>query len=102
MDGAGPWQRFQRVVLPIGRPALTTLGVLVFLWIWNDLLFALILLQGSDVRTAMASIAQLLGQYNLAETGLAGGLLIAMVPPVVVFFLFQSKIERGLTMGAGK
>jgi ABC-type glycerol-3-phosphate transport system permease component len=102
VDGAGPWQRFQRIVLPIGRPALTTLSVLIFLWIWNDLLFALILLQGSNVRTAMASIAGLIGQYNLPETGLAAGLLVAMVPPLVVFFLFQSKIERGLTMGTGK
>lgn len=102
MDGAGPWQRFQRVVLPIGKPALTTLGVLLFLWIWNDLLFALILLQGPGVRTAMVSIAQLIGQYNLPETGLAAGLLLAMIPPVVVFFLFQSKIERGLTMGTTK
>jgi multiple sugar transport system permease protein len=101
-DGAGPLQRFRHVVLPMGRPAVTTLGVLLFLWIWNDLLFALFLLQGSAVRTAMVSIAQLIGNYNVPETGLTAGLLIALLPPAVVFLLFQSKVERGLTLGAGK
>lgn len=102
VDGAGVVGGFRHITLPLGKPALTTLGVLLFVWIWNDLLFALILLQGPATRTAMVAIAGLIGQYNISIPALSGALLIALVPTLVIFLLFQSRLQRGLTMGAVK
>lgn len=102
MDGAGPVQRFMRVLIPLGYPAIVTLGVLLFVWIWNDLLYALLMLQDNSHRTAMVAIEGLIGQYNVPMPELAAALLIAMIPTILVFILFQSRLEKGLTMGAVK
>lgn len=102
VDGAGVFRGFRHITLPLGRPALTTLAVLLFIWNWNDLLFALILLQGTATRTAMVAISGLIGQYNISIPSLTAALLIALIPTLVIFFLFQSRLQRGLTMGAVK
>jgi len=102
IDGTGVMQTVRFVVLPLGRPVLATLGVLLFVWIWNDLLFALVLLQTPGTRTAMVAISGLIGQYNLSYPALTAALLMAMVPTLLVFFAFQSRLQRGLTMGAVK
>jgi ABC-type glycerol-3-phosphate transport system permease component len=102
VDGAGIFGGFRHILLPLARPALTTLGVLLFIWNWNDLLFALILLQTPATRTAMVAISGLIGQYNVSIPSLAAALLIALIPTLVIFFVFQSRLQRGLTMGAVK
>jgi ABC-type glycerol-3-phosphate transport system permease component len=102
VDGAGVFGGFRHIMLPLGRPALITLAVLLFIWNWNDLLYALILLQTPTTRTAMVAISGLIGQYNVSIPALTAALLIAMIPTLVIFFVFQSRLQRGLTMGAAK
>ena len=102
LDGAGPVQIFRRVVIPLARPVLLTLSVLLFLWMWNDLLYALVLLPSPATRTVIVEITTLVGEYQTAYPTLTAALLIAMAPVVLIFLFFQRGLARGLTMGVGK
>lgn len=102
VDGAGHLQILWRVMLPIGRPAMLTLGIFNFLWMWNELLFSLLILQDDSVRTLMVGIANLRGQYTTNIPLLSAGLFLSASPVLVVFFVFQSQLQKGITMGAVK
>jgi len=102
VDGANHLQILWRVMLPIGRPAMLTLGIFNFLWMWNELLFSLLILQDDRTRTLMVGIANLRGQYTTNIPLLSAGLFLAALPVLIVFFLFQSQLQKGMTMGAVK
>jgi len=102
VDGATHPQILWRVMLPIGRPALLTLGIFNFLWMWNELLFALLILQNDQTRTLMVGVANLRGQYTTNIPLLSAGLFLAAVPVLLVFLLFQAQLTKGMTMGAVK
>ena len=102
MDGAGQWRVFRAIALPIGAPALATMATLNFLWLYNELLFALLLMQDVDKRTVPVGLALLQGQNTTPVPLLASGLLISLVPVLVVFFVAQRELARGLTVGAVK
>jgi ABC-type glycerol-3-phosphate transport system permease component len=102
MDGAGQWRVFRSIALPIGAPALATMATLNFLWLYNELLFALLLMQDADKRTVPVGLALLQGQNTTPVPLLASGLLISLVPVLVVFFVAQRELARGLTVGAVK
>jgi multiple sugar transport system permease protein len=102
MDGAGQWRVFRAIALPIGAPALATMATLNFLWLYNELLFALLLMQDADKRTVPVGLALLQGQNTTPVPLLASGLLISLVPVLVVFFVAQRELARGLTVGAVK
>ena len=102
VDGAGKLSAFVRIALPLARPALLTLLTLNFLWLWNELLFALILMQEAPRRTLMVGIALLPGQHGADVPLIAAGLLFAMAPPLLMFALFHRQLAEGLTAGALK
>jgi ABC-type glycerol-3-phosphate transport system permease component len=102
MDGAGQWRVFGTIALPLGAPALATMATLNFLWLYNELLFALLLMQDADKRTVPVGLALLQGQNTTPVPLLASGLLISLVPVLVVFFVAQRELARGLTVGAVK
>ncbi len=102
MDGAGQFRLFRSIVLPLSRPALGTLATLNFLWLFNELLFALIILQKDEKRTLPVGLATLQGQHTTPVPLLAAGLLIALMPVLLVFFFAQRHLARGLTVGAVK
>jgi multiple sugar transport system permease protein len=102
VDGAGHLQILWRVMLPVARPALLTLGIFNFLWMWNELLFSLLILQDDTVRTLMVGVAGLRGQYTTNIPLLSAGLFLSAAPVLLVFFLFQSQLAKGMTMGAVK
>ena len=102
MDGAGEFRIFRSIALPLSRPALSTLATLNFLWLFNELLFALIILQDDDKRTLPVGLATLQGQHTTPVPLLASGLLISLVPVLLVFFFAQRHLARGLTLGAVK
>ena len=89
-------------MVPIGRPAFLTLGIFNFLWMWNELLFALLILQKAPARTHMVGVAHLRGQSTTSIPLMSAGLFLAALPVLVVFFVFQSQIQKGMTMGAVK
>lgn len=102
VDGAGPWRFFLRVALPLSRPAVLTVVTLTFLWLWNEFLFGLILLQDEPRRILMVSLSALQGEFSTGPSLLAAGMLLAMLPTLAVFVIFQRNLASGLTAGAVK
>nr|WP_087098927.1 carbohydrate ABC transporter permease [Nocardiopsis sp. JB363] len=103
VDGAGHGRIFTRIVLPLIAPALVSLGIFQFLWVWNDLLVALIF-TGGDSSTAPLTVrlAELAGTRGEAWHRLTAGAFVSMVIPLLVFFLLQRYFVRGLLAGSVK
>lgn len=102
IDGAGPLRTLRSVVIPLVGPALMALLTLNFLFLWNELLFSLVILQAEEERTIMVGIASAQGQYSKNLGVVAAGLLLSMIPPLLIFAFFQRSLARGLTAGAVK
>ncbi|MFF3830504.1 carbohydrate ABC transporter permease [Streptomyces sp. NPDC002455] len=102
IDGAGPWQIFTRIVLPLAKPAMAALSALSFTWIFNDLLWAITVLRTDSQMPITASLIGLQGQYVSMWNVIAAGSVIAAAPTVVVFLKFQRHFVAGLNLGAVK
>lgn len=103
VDGAGHFQTFWRLVVPLSIPALAAYAIFQFLWVWNDLLVALIFLGGrSDVEVVTLNLANLIGTQGQAWHLLTAGAFVTMVVPMIVFFTLQRFFVRGLTAGSVK
>lgn len=102
VDGASSFQVYRSIVVPLSYPALGTLVTLNFLWLWNELLFGLLILQDPPKRTLQVGLATLQGQNTTPIPLLAAGILLALAPVLVVFFAAQRNLARGLTAGAVK
>lgn len=102
MDGAGPFMILLQVVLPLSIPALLTLVVVNSLYVWNDLLIAIIFLQSDSKRTLMAGISVFQGRYNNQVPLTMAGMVIASAPMFLLYVLFQKHFIRGLMSGAVK
>ena len=103
LDGAGELQIFARVMLPLTRPALATVGIFVFLQNWNEFLFALTFITEGRMRTLPTGIYALLssefyGNYPI----LAASLVLFSAPVLALYFIFQQQFIEGLTAGALK
>ena len=97
LEGAGELRVFRSVVLPLVRPALAAVGVLIFTFVWNDYFWSLVLVQSDAVRPLTAGLQSLRGTWQTAWPLVAAGSLLAAIPPVVVFFLMQRHLIAGLT-----
>ncbi|MEV6056268.1 carbohydrate ABC transporter permease [Streptomyces sp. NPDC052107] len=102
VDGAGPWQVFWRIILPLTRPALAALSALSFTWIFNDLLWAITVLRSDGKMPITAALIGLQGQYVSMWNVIAAGSVIAAAPTVAVFLRFQRHFVAGLNLGAVK
>ena len=103
IDGASEGEVFWRVMLPLARPALAALATLQFTFIWNDFLYPLVFTSGrDDVATIMLGLLNVKGQFTVAYGTQASLAVIASIPTVVVFFVFQKHFVRGLLSGALK
>lgn len=102
MDGYSDFEIFWRITLPIGLPAIATTVILNMIYIWNEFLFAVVLLSDDDKRTLPLGIQRFMGDH-LDDTGmLATGLMIAVVPIIVAYVFFSEKMIQGMTAGAVK
>ncbi|TQK17664.1 carbohydrate ABC transporter membrane protein 2 (CUT1 family) [Microbacterium sp. SLBN-154] len=102
IDGAGVMRTYWQVVLPLCKPALAALGALAFTWIFNDLLLSLTLLQTDSKFPITAAVLSLLGQYGGEWNLIAAATVIAALPCVIVFLIFQRSFIGGLALGAVK
>ena len=102
IDGAGPWRIFLTIVLPLSAPALVTVLILDGVATWNEFLFALILLNSNAHKTIPVGLLNFQGQFSNNSTGLAAGILIAVVPILIAYTFLQRWIVGGLTAGASK
>lgn len=102
VEGATEFQIFWRIVLPLVRPAIAALAVLIFTFIWNDYFWATVLIQGDHAMPVTAGLKTLNGQWVAQWQLVSAGSIVAAVPPVLMFFLMQKNFIAGLTLGATK
>ena len=104
VDGATPWQAFRKVILPLAAPGVFTAAILVFIFCWNDFVYAISLTSSDDSRTVPAALAFFTGESTFTEpTGSIAAAAIVVTIPIIVFVLiFQRRIVSGLTAGAVK
>jgi multiple sugar transport system permease protein len=104
VDGATPLQAFRHVIAPLAAPGVFTSAILVFIFAWNDFLFAAALTSTNDARTVPAAIAFFTGssRFELPTGSIAAASVVVTVPVVAVILVFQRRIVAGLTAGAVK
>jgi alpha-glucoside transport system permease protein len=103
VDGASPLTTFTRLVLPLSVPAIASFAIFQFLWVWNDLLVALVFLgTKKEVTVVTSRLAALVGERGEAWHVLTAGAFITMLIPLIVFFALQRYFVRGLTAGSVK
>jgi multiple sugar transport system permease protein len=104
VDGATPWQAFTRVILPLAAPGVFTAAILVFIFAWNDFIFAITLTSSDSARTVPAALAFFTGESQFtAPTGnIAAAAVLVTVPIIIFVLIFQRRIVAGLTAGAVK
>jgi multiple sugar transport system permease protein/alpha-glucoside transport system permease protein len=101
LDGAGEIRLFATVVMPLAAPALASLGIFQFLWVWNDMLVALVF-SNSESQPLTVALQQQVRQFGSNIEILAPGAFISMVIPLAVFFAFQRQFVSGVMAGAVK
>ncbi|MGW3915676.1 carbohydrate ABC transporter permease [Streptomyces sp. NPDC005070] len=101
LDGAGELRLFARVVMPLGGPAIASLGIFQFLWVWNDMLVALVFSDSGSQPITVALQTQV-RQFGNNIDVLAPGAFLSMVIPLAVFFAFQRQFVSGVMAGAVK
>ncbi|MGW0550637.1 carbohydrate ABC transporter permease [Streptomyces altiplanensis] len=101
MDGGSEWRIFSRLVLPLGRPAIASLAIFQFLWVWNDMLVAL-LFADSESQPLTVELQSQMRQFGSNIGVLAPGAFLSLVVPLVVFFAFQRHFVQGVMAGSVK
>ncbi|MFJ1607341.1 carbohydrate ABC transporter permease [Streptomyces sp. NPDC088253] len=101
MDGGSEWRIFTRLVLPVGRPAIASLAIFQFLWVWNDMLVALLFADSSSQPLTVELQSQI-RQFGSNIDVLAPGAFLSLIVPVAVFFAFQRHFVQGVMAGSVK
>jgi trehalose/maltose transport system permease protein len=104
VDGATPFQAFTKVILPLAAPGTFTAAILVFIFAWNDFLFANTLTSTSNARTVPAALAFFTGasQFDQPIAAIAAAAVLVTIPIIIIVLIFQRRIVAGLTAGAVK
>jgi multiple sugar transport system permease protein len=104
VDGATPWQAFRKIILPLAAPGVFTAAILVFIFAWNDFVFAITLTSSDASRTVPAALAFFQGESQFtAPTGnIAAAAVLVTIPIIIFVLIFQRRIVAGLTAGAVK
>lgn len=102
IDGCSDFAIYLRIMLPLSRPALATVSIFYFVWIWNDFVYPLILLQDPNMSTVTLGLVGFKGQYTLDWGAQTAALAIGSIGPMLVYYFFQKHFVRGLVTGAVK
>jgi alpha-glucoside transport system permease protein len=103
IDGASPFTTFTRLILPLSVPVIASFAIFQFLWVWNDLLVALVFLgTGREVMVVTSQLSALVGERGQDWHILTAGAFVTMIVPLLVFFSLQRYFVRGLTAGSVK
>src|SRR5215211_6055056 len=104
VDGATPFQAFRKIIVPLAAPGVFTAAILVFIFAWNDFIFAVSLTSTSAAQTVPAAISQFPGasQFQQPTGSIAAAAVIVTIPIIIMVLLFQRRIVAGLTAGAVK
>jgi len=102
LDGAGSWTTFWRIMMPMARAPLILLVLIQFTWVWNDLLFGLVLSKSDDVRPIMVALVGMQGVYGASDgPSVIAATLIGGAPTLILFLALQRYFIRGLSLGVG-
>jgi multiple sugar transport system permease protein len=105
VDGATPFQAFRKIIVPLAAPGVFTASILVFIFAWNDFLFATVLTSTNEARTVPAALAFFTGnasQFEQPIGAISAAAVVVTVPIVIMVLIFQRRIVAGLTAGAVK
>lgn len=102
LDGASNMRVFLRIILPLSVPALASLAIFQFLWVWNDLLIALVYLQTPNLAPMTVTINNLVSSFGTSWQLLTAAAFISMILPLIIFFSLQRYFVEGITAGAIK
>ena len=104
VDGATPMQTFRKVIVPLAAPGVFTAAILVFIFAWNDFIFANVLTSTNNARTVPAALAFFTGesQFDQPIGAISAAAVVVTIPIIVMVLLFQRRIVAGLTAGAVK
>jgi len=102
VDGCGEFKIYWRIMLPLSLPAMASLATLEFTWVFNDYIWALILVSKQEFLPVTAGLATLRGQYTTNWPVITAGALLATIPTLIVFIALQRYFIQGLTLGSGK
>ncbi|MBF2760185.1 MAG: carbohydrate ABC transporter permease [Ectothiorhodospiraceae bacterium AqS1] len=102
VEGVSEFRIFRYIVVPLMKPAIAALSVLIFTFIWNDYFWATVLTQGAESQPITAGLYSLNGQWLAAWHLVSAGSIVAALPPVLMFFSMQRHFIAGLTLGAVK
>ncbi|MDG4789700.1 carbohydrate ABC transporter permease [Micromonospora sp. WMMD1102] len=102
IDGNSVYGVYRRIMLPLGTPALLSVGILNALFCWNDVLMALVVMPSAEHRTLMVGVTSLRGQYSDDIPTFAAGVMIAAIPVLLVYLFLQRQIADGVAAGSTK
>lgn len=100
IDGAGYFRTLRSVVLPLARPAFATVGIIVFVGIWNEFFFANLLILSPELQNAQLALAAFRSQFGFNVTAMLAGTTVVMLVPIVIFLILQKQVIAGLTAGS--
>ncbi|MDQ2653175.1 MAG: carbohydrate ABC transporter permease [Chloroflexota bacterium] len=102
VDGAGHWQMFSQIMLPLARPSVSTIAIFYFMWVWNEFIYPLVYMQTPEKYTVPLGVLFFNGRYTI-EWGLQmAALAVATIVPLIVYYAFQKQFIRGILAGALK
>jgi ABC-type glycerol-3-phosphate transport system permease component len=102
VDGAGHWQMFSQIMLPLARPSISTIAIFYFMWVWNEFIYPLVYMQTPEKYTIPLGVLFFNGRYTV-EWGLQmAALAVATIVPLAVYYMFQKQFIRGILAGALK
>lgn len=102
VDGAGTWRVFWRIHMPLARPAMTSLAILLTVWTWNQFLLSIVLVQGTTEGTMAGALAAFQGQWGTNVPLLSAGSLLILAPMLIIFLIFQRHFVAALLQGSLK
>lgn len=102
LDGATPWITFTRLILPLSVPAIASFAIFQFLWVWNDLLVAMVFLTRGNITLVTTRLQELVGSRGQDWQTLTAGAFVSMLLPLAVFFALQRYFIRGMMAGSVK
>jgi multiple sugar transport system permease protein len=102
IDGCGPMRTFFWIMLPLAKPGLIAFGIFSTLWSWNELLWPLIILNSPEKMTLSVGLATMEGEYVSNYPVMMAGAVLAVIPMIVMFFIFQRQFIEGIATTGSK
>ncbi|PHV69980.1 hypothetical protein CS063_12595 [Sporanaerobium hydrogeniformans] len=102
VDGCNANQAFWKIVLPLSKPVLATMGMLSFIGAWNELILALVLLKNNATKTVSLALTLFAGERFSNYPGMCAAVIVGVLPTMIIYFMFQENIIKGMTAGSVK